>query len=294
MSTFRVAAIVNEPLHVLSRFVSWHLETGATGITLFFDNPDDPAIEHCAADPRVSPVRCTPEFWEGIGQDPAARFTRRQNAAMTEAYRRTNEDWLLVLDADELVYLAHSSVSQLLAAQPVGLRSLMVEPAEFVHAPGDGANFRMPLSKPDVNQIYGAAAGLLRKRYGLIGHSIGKAFHRRGQSNIRLRQHWAVDSSREVVPFGSVGRAEGAHLLHYIAPSFDAWRVKMEWRLSASGFTSYTRDQIEAIMAQSGDREAGLAVLYERMHCVDRDTAERLRAKGGLLELPADFRPAAA
>ena len=41
---FSVAAIVNEPLATVHRFVAWYLEQGAQEITLFFDNPDDGAI----------------------------------------------------------------------------------------------------------------------------------------------------------------------------------------------------------------------------------------------------------
>jgi hypothetical protein len=291
LSTFRVAAVVKEPAPLIDRFVGWYLAAGAAGITLYFDDPADPAIAACCTDPRVTAVPCTPDFWRGIGQEPDARFTLRQNAAITAAYGQAHEDWLLVVDADELVHLAHGTIAGLLAAQGPEVRSLMVEPAEFVHAPGGGAAFRLPIGRGIVNRVYGDEAELFRKRHGLIGHSTGKAFHRSGQTGIWLRQHWAVDAAGEAVPFASAGRDQGAYLLHYLAPDYPQWRAKMEWRLASSGFHGGVRALIDAIMAQAKDREAGFAALYDRMHRIDAAMADRLRGVGGLLDLPAEFAP---
>jgi hypothetical protein len=291
---FRVAAVVKEPVAILRRFTGWYLAAGAAKVVLYFDDPDDPAIPAVTDDPRIEAIRCTPDFWRGIGQEPDARFTLRQNAAITAAYGATGEDWLLVVDADELVHLAQGTIAGLLAAQGPEVRSLMVEPAEFVHATGAGAAFRLPIGRGIVNRIYGAEADLFRKRHGLIGHSTGKAFHRSGQKGIWLRQHWAVDAAGEAVPFASAGRDQGAYLLHYLAPDYPQWRAKMEWRLASSGFHAGVRALIDTIMEQAKDREAGFAALYDRMHRIDAATAERLRVVGGLLDLPADFAPVTA
>lgn len=293
LSTFRVAAIVKEPAPIIDRFLGWYLAAGAAGITLFFDDPQDPAIAACCTDPRVTAVPCTQDYWRSIGQDPDSRFTLRQNAAITDAYRKTTEDWLLVVDADELVHLAQGGIAALLAAQGPDTRSLMIEPAEFVHAPDVAAAFRLPIGRGIVNRIYGGNADLFRKRHGLIGHSTGKAFHRSGQSGIWLRQHWAVDASGEAVPFASAGREQGAYLLHYLAPDYAQWRAKMEWRLASSGFHAGVRALIDAIMSGAADREAGFVALYDRMHRLDAPLAAKLRDAGGLLDLPAPFAPVA-
>lgn len=294
MSTFRVAAVVKEPVAILRRFTDWYLAAGAARVVLYFDDPDDPAIASVTGDPRIEAIRCTPDFWRGIGQEADARFTLRQNAAITAAYAETDEDWLLVVDADELVHVTQGTIPDLLAAQGPDVSSLMVEPAEFVHAPVAGAAFRLPIGRKFVNRLYGAEADLFRKRHGLIGHSTGKAFHRSGQKDIWLRQHWAVDKAGEVVPYASVGRDQGAYLLHYLAPDFAAWRAKMEWRMASTGFHGGVRELIEAIDAKGGDREAGLAALYDRMHRIDAEMAGKLRAVGAFLELPAEFAPVAA
>lgn len=293
MSTFRVVAIVREPAHILSRFVAWYLAAGATGITLFFDDPADPAIPVVSADPRVMAIPCTPDLWAMLGRSADEPFTKRQNAACTRAYHATKEDWLLVVDADELVHLREGTLPDLLADQPADVRSLRIEPAEYVHGPDDaaGASFRLPIGKRAVNDIYGEDSGIFRKRLGLVGHSAGKSFHRTGQTGIRLRQHWAVEGEEDVVPARMIGRGEGAFLLHYFSPDYAIWRGKIEWRISASGFNAEARDRIETILAATEDREAAFRALYTKMHHIDAARADALRAAGGLLELAPAYGP---
>lgn len=294
MSTLRVVAIVREPVHILSRFVTWYLGAGATGITLFFDDPADPAIPVVTADPRVMAIPCTPELWAMLGRAPDDPFTKRQNTAYSRAYSATKEDWVLIVDADELVYLRDGTLPDLLADQPADVRSLRIEPAEYVHGPDDaaGASFRLTIGKRAVNDIYGEDSGIFRKRFGLVGHSAGKSFHRTGQTGLRMRQHWAVEGGEDPVPARMIGRGDGAFLLHYFAPDYDIWRGKIEWRISASGFNAEARDRIEAILAAGHDREAAIRDLYNRMHRIDAARADALRTAGGLLDLAPAFGPA--
>ena len=95
-----VATIAREPLPVLERFVGWHLSQGAERIILFLDDPVDPAQAALAGDPRVELRCCTAAFWASIGLSPDARFTRRQRAVMTLAYREVSDGWVLILDAE--------------------------------------------------------------------------------------------------------------------------------------------------------------------------------------------------
>jgi hypothetical protein len=106
---FTVATIAREPLPVLRRFLDWHLGQGAARIILFFDDPDDPAIGALKGEPRIDARPCTAALWTELGVDAEARFTRRQRAAMTAAYREAQTDWVLVLDADERMWFRDGS-----------------------------------------------------------------------------------------------------------------------------------------------------------------------------------------
>jgi len=288
--SFRVVAVVKEPENILRRFVDWYLAQGAAGITLFFDDPYDPSLSIFSALPKVNAIACTPAFWDSIGENPRTRFTARQNSALTHGYIQAREDWILVVDADELAWHEEGLIP-LLEKQPIEVRSLMIPPAEFVLTDGDFATFRLPISRHAVNDIYGDLADIFRKRRGLIGHSTGKAFHRTGQTDIRLRQHWAVAWDGEPVPFAVAGRDDGAYLLHYLSPDFESWRAKLDWRLSSSGYHAGIHTLVDRLRQNENDEETAYRRLFVTMHWLDPELCERLRAVGGLLELQASFGP---
>lgn len=288
--SFCVVSVVNEPEHILRRFVGWYLAQGAARVVLYFDDPAHPALPVLAALPRVETVPCTPDFWESLGDSPDTRFTARQNSALTHGYHRATEDWVLVVDADELVW-REAGIADLLAAQPADTRSLMITPAEYALTGGDGATFRLPISRRTVNEVYGDHADIFRKRLGLIGHATGKAAHRAGQTDIRLRQHWAVMPDGAAVPYSIAGPAEGAYLLHYLSPDYQSWRAKLDWRLASSGYHAGIHAMVETLRQQEADPEAAYRRLFDVMHRLDPPLVDRLRAAGGLLELPSGFAP---
>jgi hypothetical protein len=284
---FVVAAIVNEPAAVLDRFVGWYLGQGADRIELFFDDPLHPDIARFAALPRVTVTPCTAAFWASLGLSAEARFTRRQNAVLTQAYHALTEGWLLNVDADELMYAQGTSLAAWLAAQTEP-QTLRVASAEQVLTEGPAQLFRLQIAKPEVNAIYGAEADLFRRRYGLIGHADGKSFHRAGRRDLRLRQHWAEDASGAPVEGKRLFARDGIHLLHYMAPDYAGWRRKLEWRLGAHGFPDPIKERLRACQA-SADPEAGFRALFDLLHAPGPDQIAALDAVGGILRLPADF-----
>lgn len=288
MPGFVVAAIVNEPAEVLDRFVAWYSSQGADQIRLFFDNPDHPDLARIAALPLVQAIRCTEAYWQGLGLSADMRFTRRQNAALTDAYHQLANGWLLNVDADELMYFPGKTISAMLADVPNSVPTLRIATAEHVITPGHRQTFRLPLPRAAADGIYGADAYLFRRRFGLIGHADGKSFHRAGQAGIRLRQHWAEDKDGNEITGERLGAAQAAFLLHYFAPDFTLWRGKVEWRLQSHGFPEPIKERLRMIQ-QAPDPEAGYLDLYRLLHCLDAEQVSALHALGGLLELPVDF-----
>jgi Glycosyl transferase family 2 len=292
MTGFSVAAIVNEPLPVLRRFVDWYMAQGADRIEVYFDDPTHPAISELATLQGVVVTPCTAEFWRALGTGPGERFTLRQNVVLTHAYHQTRSEWLLNVDADELMHFQGQRLPDLLAGLPPEVCSLRVATAEFVNGPGGLALFRLAVPRGIVNDAYGDKADLFRRRRGLLGHTKGKSFHRAGHRGIRLRQHWAVDAAGVEIPARELGPAEGCHLLHYLAPDYAAWRGKLEWRLGSSGFSDAVKAELDRLRQTASDPEAAYQALYQELHCIDADRKARLLAAGGLLELPAEFAPA--
>lgn len=281
-----VVTIAREPVPVLSRFVRWHLAQGASRIVVFLDDPHDPAQRALAGDPRVEFRPCTPALWTGLGVSVEARFTKRQRAAMTAAYHEVADGWVMILDADELMWLCGRSLPEGLAELGPDTPTLRIQTAEEVALPGGDLAFRMPIARRAVDAIYGAEAGLFRPRFGLVGHPEGKSIHRAGLPGIRLKLHWAVTEDGTPVAGPLWGHTERAYLLHYFAPGYARWRDKMGWRAGAHGFADPLKARL-AEMAQRPDPETGYRALYDRLHSLTQAEAVALEQVGGLLrDLP--------
>ncbi len=279
---FTVATIAREPWPILNRFVSWHLGQGAARIILHLDDPDDPSIPRLQGEPRVEVRRCTPAFWAARGMDGDTRFTRRQRRVLSDAYADTPEGWLLVLDADELMWLRDRSIPDMLATLPPDAHSLRVLSAEQVVLPDGSDGFRTPIERKAVNRIYGADAELLRIRKGLVYHPEGKSFHRAGQAGLEMKLHWALGPDGTRTPGPVLGPRDRAHLVHYAAPGYDRWRAKVAWRAGAHGFSQPTKDRLAQIAA-SPDPEPGYRALFDRLHSLTEAQTQALEAEGGLL-----------
>lgn len=290
-SQWRVGAILNEPLADTLRFAAWYLDAGASGLTLLFDNPEDPALEVLASHPSVTCIPCTAEFWADLGLTPDTRFTKRQNMALSWVYRSMPDGWLLNVDADEFLHVINGAVSSFLAAMPAETEAVRVETAEIVAGPAGATEniYRLPMERDVARRVYGDSAALFGpRRKGLIGHPQGKSFVRCGLPGVSLRQHWAQRADGSEIAERYVPVREGAALLHHIGLDYAVWRAKLDWRLVSSGFTVPLTERIRA-MLDLPDAEERLRTLHADLHGVDAERLDRLRAEGVSLELPIDL-----
>lgn len=290
-SQWRVGAILNEPLADTLRFAAWYLDAGASGLTLLFDNPEDPALEVLAGHPAVTCIPCTAEFWAGLGLTPDTRFTKRQNMALSWVYRSMPDGWLLNVDADEFLHVMNGTVSSFLAAMPAETEAVRVETAEIVAGPAGATEniYRLPMERDVARRVYGDSAALFGpRRKGLIGHPQGKSFVRCGLPGVSLRQHWAQRADGSEIVERYVPVREGAALLHHIGLDYVVWRAKLDWRLVSSGFTVPLTERIRG-MLDLPDAEEQLRALHADLHGVDVERLDRLRAEGVSLELPFDL-----
>lgn len=288
---WRAAAILRESPEDTLRFAAWYLDQGASSLLLMFDDPEDPAIAVLDDHPRIDCVPCTPAFWEGLGWAPDANFPKRQNAALTWAYHRTEEPWFLNVDADEFLYVEGRSIATLLGAQPREIEAVRVVTAEAVRreAPGDRLQFRLPMPRDKARFVYGENAALFGpRRLGLVGHPQGKSATRTGLGDMRVRQHWAERPDGSPLAEREVAAAQRGYLLHMIGYDFEAWRRKLEWRSDSRGFTTPLTRRIEAAMASDAP-ERELRELYDAMHRMDDATLARLGEAGARLELALDL-----
>lgn len=279
---FTVATIAREPWPILNRFLTWHLDQGADKIVLYLDDPEDPAIPRLKGDPRLDVRPCTPAFWSGLRIKQDARFTRRQRGVLSQAYHEMDDGWLLVLDADELMWLRDRSIAGALDSLPADAHSVRVRSAEEVSLADGTLAFRTPIDRAAVDRVYGDTARLLRARFGLTYHPEGKSFHRAGVGPLNMKLHWAQDAAGNRTPGPVWGMDEQAHLLHFAAPDYERWRAKVAWRAGSHGFALPVKERIAEI-ADSDDPEAGYRALFKTLHALTSAEADALDAEGGLL-----------
>lgn len=288
---WRVGAILNETLADTLRFAAWYLAEGASALQLYFDNPEDRAIAILGDHPRIDCVPCRPEIWADLGMAPDARFVKRQNAAMSAAYRAATEPWFLNVDADEFLHVEGRSIGALLAEQAAETEAVRITTAEIVGtvAPSGKTQFRLPMQRDAAKRVYRDNAYVFGpRRMGLIGHPQGKSVTRTGIAGAIVRQHWVERADRSRVNERVLGPEAGCYLLHVIGQDYDTWRAKLDWRSASRGFTVPLTERIAAAMA-GPDPEARLRAFHAIMHHMDAATLDRLDAEGARLQLSLDL-----
>lgn len=287
-ATWSVVTIAREPASVIRRFVAWHLDAGAAKVTIFFDDPSDPAIGMVAGLGRVEAIPCTAEFWRKLGADPETHFTRRQKRACLAGYKAAPDGWVLNIDADELLLVQGRSVAAFLAAQPADCRSVLVEPAERVWVAGDerAEVFRLKQPPDIIRELHGDFADFMLRGQGMVGHTIGKSILRTGLHAIRgfhLRQHsWQIGWG-EMIADARAGPKEGTLILHFHSSGYDDWRRKLDYRLvHGAGLRPKLRALLAAALA-NGDEDR-IREVYAHLHSLD-DRQARILGQAGLMKV---------
>ena len=286
--TWHVGAIVNEPQAEVLRFAAWYFDAGAHGMTLLFDNPDDPTAAIFDEHPDVTVVRCTPSFWERLGLSKDVRFARRQNLALSWLYRQSPADWLLNVDADEFMYIPGQSVDEFLSNQPEDIEAVRVPTAESLLTGEEEAegHYRLPMTREAAGRVYQDDARFFgTSRMGLVGHAWGKSFVRCGVEDISLRQHWAQSREGREIKERVIEVSTGAALLHHIGSSYDIWRNKVDWRVGSRGFTDSLSEVVTSALG-SPNCEEQLKMVHTALHGCDDDRLERLKAEKAHFEIP--------
>ena len=270
------------------RFVAWYLAQDADRIVLCFEDPNDPSIEMLEGLARVECIPCTPDFWQSLGIKPEARFTKRQNRAMSYVYSTVTAGWFLNVDCDELVHLRGRTLAAEVDRQTPDIRAFRILTAEHLVTPDSPKlHFRTPMSAPMQRRAYGDSKAGMTLRMGLMGHFLGKSVTRAGQDNLTMRQHWMLDSQQRPVCDRVIGWLEGAYLLHFIDTDFHSWCGKLPTRMSNRWFPAPVRDLILEVL-DTPDPEPDLRKLFDIFFVFDDARLRQLALAGARLDMRVD------
>jgi FkbM family methyltransferase len=236
-ATWATVTTLKEPPERVKAFVAQHTYLGAAEIWLYFDDPDDPSISLVEKLPQVRVVRCTAEH-KAAYCNKAGTHEGRQKANANHAYSLTKAEWMIHLDADEMVDADRPIASLLAEAKDDVLRLAPYEAMHYGKAAVNGRPayyFRGALPGNERGQAaaeraYGRFAGTLAA--GMLSHSAGKYFVRTGLPDALLSIH---------APFRGEKRAKGvevngARLLHFHGYDYEEWRAHLDRRLTGGAY----------------------------------------------------------
>lgn len=287
---WRVAATLREPVEVAAAFACHHLDAGASRVTLFFDDPDDPAIDIVGGLDRVDVVRCDDAHWQRLAGGRPATHYQRQVLNIRAAFRATGDDWLFHIDADEFLLMPGGILPDV---APLGRRTrwLRVPVAERIwDGPGDaddlfGGVFRRPLAggPAAVDRVYGAGHAHLYPA-GTSGHPSGKAMIRPG-APIAATAHTVTDpDTGAILPHRP---ARHITLLHFDGLSKCHWALKhlrqVGRLLAGEKLYRDARRAVTVDILNADDPLARAFAWFDRIYRFDPQTLARLRASGHLL-----------
>jgi hypothetical protein len=296
-----VVAQVREPLELLIPFVAHHLGAGASRVTLFMDDPDDPAIPVLEGIPGVDVVPCDAAHWSLIPGGRPARKLDRQVANFTFAHAESDLDWIAHIDADEYI-VAPGGVRRLL--RRLGARDgwINLPPLERVWTESDtrdtlfGGHLRsaLPGGVREVREIFGTGMPQLEPS-GLAGHHGGKVLAPVG-ADLTFRMHRAQGPDGEArIPPSEVGEIA---LVHFEALTQKHWTLKhlRQGLAILEGAQSFrpARRAVTLEIVHAPDPLAEAARQFERTYVLSDPVASRLRAGGHLRNMPIDPARAAA
>jgi len=282
-----VVATVSEPDALVLAFVATCLARGAAEVRLFLDRPQPSLEARLARIQSCIVTACDEVHWAAVPGGRPWAPDQRQRSNLQRAYDASTLDWILHVDADEMLHGA-GDVGEALAALPALVDFALVPVAERVYLGPpdpldifDGA-FRRPCGprrQAEVDAIDGPAAPCLRE--GMTCYVGGKGFLRTGRGlavGIHAPEGLAPDRR---------ARLDGFLILHFdgLTPRSWAWKKRRRlaqqpgWQAMAS---SARRNQMAAVAASGGDEE-GPARLYLALRQLDPVRAAALDGMGLIL-----------
>jgi len=274
---------VKAPSDQLLAFVNYHLNIGIDRLYLYFDDPEDPAIDLLQPYTDVTITVCDSEYWMHGGSPKDASIELRQirNANHVLTLARTHGiDWITHIDSDELIYPA-SDIKEYLAelAQGVNLVRMRIGEAVGVSTSkhtifDDIKYFKNRAGKKKIDEA--SDRGCLRPFF------YGEYFRAHVQSKCIVRTSSPVKSMKIHTPEATpnsqfeVLLAREIRLLHYDCTSFDSWKEKWLARLDGTATAARMRKNRRRQMSlftqyfRQGDDE-NLHALFERLHCLKQD-----------------------
>lgn len=276
MAKISIVATIRASLRESLSFVNYHLNIGIDHLVLFFDAPEDEAIETLKSNERVTCIPCDTSFRQANGASPTDSIETRQirNANLgLKILRDLGFDWIIHMDVDELLYPdvpIHSffeGLDQHIKVVRFKILEALPDALEYHHPFSEISTFKVPVSnkRQFIAKLLGCSGAFYQGEY-FRGHTASKS---------------AVRTSAEIgtmglhLPYGIANKelkrikTEDVMLLHFDGCGFNNWKLKWERRLDGSARATHMRDnrikQLEEFKAQKKAGNEALIRLYKKI-----------------------------
>lgn len=276
MNKVSTISTIKAPTPEIIMFVNYHLNIGIDRVIIFFDDPQDPAIDSLKDYDRVTCVRCDDSYWEQNGGSRPLPIEDRQvinNNNGLQMVRRESFQWAIFIDHDELVY-SDSNLKCLLSRADADVIRFKIyeavsEKEDYVNI-YDTALFKVSARSFQIwaAMLLGCKRAFFEGKY-FRGHMDSKVAIRLSADIKRMGIHGPQLHGNRILE----KTVSDIMLLHFDCVGMDAWRKKRLGRLEISsikGLRGHHKKQQEifAQALQIGGEE--LSRLYRENYIVPK------------------------
>ena len=216
MSNWSIVVTAKAPVEMINIFLEHHLKLNPKEIFLYLDAPQDFQKEDdFINDQRIKFYHCTKDFWIKRDHFHILRYKKgerpesveyRQYHNMLDAHSKSEAEWLLMMDIDELVY-TKKDISEVLSIYPSNVFSVRCAPIEAIYKDTPPQNMESVFSTPyfkyrkKFNYAYWDAIYPnkdLRHKSGFFGHISGKSFLRTSEEVFAPSCHLSSPVDKEL------------------------------------------------------------------------------------------------
>ncbi|WP_170413896.1 glycosyltransferase family 2 protein [Ruegeria atlantica] len=288
MTTWGIVTTLRGTTQEILRFAAYHLDLDPDKIYIYLDEPNPEAREIIDRHPKIKVRNCDAKFWARRNRERPQKHQVRQTANATQAYRRTDLDWLAHIDIDEFIW-SRQSIRGVLSEMPNSTPFARVRPIEAIADAEDLYKAYIPKGQNRdgiVQSIYPNYGAFVL--CGFFSHTQGKLFARTGMPKISFRIHNLFQN-------GEVLRDKtelpGVQLCHRHAPDWEHFRTHYSFRLSRGSYQPGMSPNIPRERGGMNMNELlswieteqgkdGLRAFYDEISGADPSVRERLDEHG--------------
>jgi hypothetical protein len=229
-------------------FVNYHLNSGADCIMLYFDDPNDPAINKLSSNERVICTKCTMEHWKKLSllnPDLDKKILGNMEHAVP-ILREKRIDWAICIDSDELLYLldkngvSNEFISDILSKQNEDIGSISVKSYESVVTKDQYSNrafcskwFKVQPKNYSFFEIlpykiFNNNIKSVTNEGFFFGHREGKSFFRTNLTFSKTCHHFPRFTAQNI----NYIQLDKLALLHFDCIMYENWRRRWSWRVT--------------------------------------------------------------